>query len=98
MAAEEHLQIIRQGVARTFEHFWIKRESNSQSLKAPIPKSNPQLALAAPPLEVNFFNAICRLLRYEGRSSAGISDPLVWIDSSVFAESGSVGTGLNLGS
>jgi len=54
-----------------------------------------QPALAASRREVNFFNAICRLLRYEGRSSAGISDSLVWIDPSVFAESGSVDTGLD---
>ena len=54
--------------------------------------------LAASPRAVNFFNAICRLLRYEERLLAGISDPLVWIDPSVFAESGSVGTGLDSGS
>jgi hypothetical protein len=54
--------------------------------------------LAAPPRAVIFFNTICRLLRYEERLLAGISDPLVWIDSSVFPQSISVKTGLNSGS
>jgi len=52
------------------------------------------LQLGYPSGGVNFFNAICRLLMYEGSFSTRFSDLLISSDSFVCAESGSAGVGL----
>ena len=50
--------------------------------------------LGSPSGGVNFFNAICRLLMYEGSFSTRFSDLLILTDSFVCAESVSAGFGL----
>jgi hypothetical protein len=52
------------------------------------------LQLGSPSGGVNFFNAICRLLIYEGSFSTRFSDLLISTDSFVLAESVSAGVGL----
>ena len=52
------------------------------------------LQLGSPSGGVNFFNAICRLLMYEGSFSTRFSDLLISTDSLVCAESVSAGVGL----
>jgi hypothetical protein len=52
------------------------------------------LQLGSPAGGVNFFNAICRLLIYEGSFSTRFSDLLISTDSFVCAESVSAGVGL----
>jgi hypothetical protein len=52
------------------------------------------LQLGSPSGGVNFFNAICRLLVYEGSFSTRFSDLLISNDSFVCAESVSAGVGL----
>jgi hypothetical protein len=52
------------------------------------------LQLGSPSGGVNFFNAICRLLMYEGSFSTRFSDLLFSTDSFVCAESVSAGVGL----
>jgi len=52
------------------------------------------LQLGSPSGRVNFFNAICRLLMYEGSFSTRFSDLLISTDSLVCAESVSAGVGL----
>ena len=52
------------------------------------------LQLGSPSGGVNFFNAICRLLVYEGSFSTRFSDLLFSIDSFVCARSVSAGVGL----
>ena len=52
------------------------------------------LQLGSPSGGVNFFNAICRLLMYEGSFSTRFSDLLISTDSFVRAESVSAGVGL----
>ena len=52
------------------------------------------LQLGAPSGGVNFFTAICRLLRYEGSFSTRFSELLISTDSFVCAESVSAGVGL----
>ena len=55
------------------------------------------LQLGSPSGGVNFFNAICRLLMYEGSFSTRFSDLLISTDSFVCAESVSAGVGLRSG-
>jgi hypothetical protein len=64
------------------------------SVRADYVLSSPQLGVPG----LNFFNAIWRLLRYEDRGSTGSSDPCLWTDSFVFAESVSDGVGFMSGS
>ena len=52
------------------------------------------LQLGSPSGRVNFFNAICRLLMYEGSFLRRFSDLLISTDSLVCAESVSAGVGL----
>src|ERR1700736_5978256 len=52
------------------------------------------LQIGSPSGGVNFFNAICRLLMYEGSFSTRFSDLLISTDSFVCAESVSAGVGL----
>jgi hypothetical protein len=52
------------------------------------------LQLGSPSGGVNFFNAICRLLMYEGSFSPRFSDLLISTDSFVCTESVSAGVGL----
>ena len=52
------------------------------------------LQVGSPSGGVNFFNAICRLLMYEGSFSTRFSDLLISTDSFVCAESVSAGVGL----
>jgi hypothetical protein len=52
------------------------------------------LQLGSPSGGVNFFNAICRLLMYEGSFSTRFSDLLISTDSFLCAETVSAGVGL----
>ena len=88
----------RRTVAYLYDHHRRTKRRNTTEEKFAVGKlqafGQRTLQLGSPSGGVNFFNAICRLLMYEGSLSTRLSDLLISTDSFVCAESVSAGVGL----